>query len=108
MIKSRRRWKRVAARPILILTILFCTDSANAGQTCLFGIEIAGVAKGVLCEQDGGSVVVDTFCEVYQPVCRYGDLSDSRTRERVKANNLTFIELCPEKMQGRSIQEFCE
>lgn len=98
---------RVAARLIPALMILSCTADAHAGQTCLFGIEIAGIAKGVLCEQDGGSVVVDTFCEVYQPVCRYGELSDKQ-RERVKANNLTFIELCPQKMQGRSIQEFCE
>jgi hypothetical protein len=88
--------------------ILSWAGDANAGQTCLFGLEIAGVAKGVLCDQDGGSVVVDTFCDVYQPVCRYGDLSDSRMRERVKANNLTFIELCPDKMQGRSIRELCD
>jgi hypothetical protein len=95
-------------RLIPALTILFCAGDANAGQTCLFGWEIAGVAKGVLCDQDGGSVVVDTFCDVYQPVCKYGEITDSRMRERVKANNLTFIELCPHKMQGRSVGELCE
>lgn len=105
---SRQPWKRDAARLILALTILSCADSASGGQTCLFGFEIAGVAKGVLCDQDGGSVVVDTFCNVYQPVCRYGEITDKRMRLRMKMNNLTFIELCPDKMQGRSIKELCQ
>ena len=81
---------------ILTLTTLISGTEAAGRRTCLLDFQILGVGKGVLCQEDGRLVVIDTACQAFEPI-RYSRKDTPETQRQARAHNAAYDALCKDE-----------
>jgi hypothetical protein len=82
----------------MILTLMIPTGGIDAAERriCFFDFQLFGTGAGVFCNEPANPAVVDTSCQVFEPI-RYSRTDTDETRQQIREHNAVWDVLCKTK-----------